>query len=312
MQCIFPQAPTTPERQISNPYYGKAFCEPNQFKVAIDRCDGGYKSCDIAIDIYKDLNRLLENFSESISNWAEASQRKIHLSKEFKTNKAAWLESIQATAKLAQRSDDIAICIKSKVIDRLATFKKSKYEKSLGRPKKIKEFEKSFKKIQQPWVTLLDRINEAKQAYYRSSGQLREAKQRENAIKTDVGSFDDEKEKVKDCVRKYENKTEKHKNEYTKLIDELQRRRVQYETDMFKVLEETDTFERSRLNEFKSIFIALQQATSLENDTRHTEMFQSFQKAIDTHNADEDIKYFNDHYGSEKKATWPVFEPLND
>ncbi|CAF1334608.1 unnamed protein product [Rotaria sordida] len=125
MQCILPQSQTIPEKYLSNPWHGKGFCEPNQYKSAIDRYEGGHKSCDLSIEIYKELVKVLEHCSESL---------------QFGTTKTAWIESIQAVEKLAERNEDITKNIQHNVIDKMITYKNSKYEKSFLHMKKVKEF----------------------------------------------------------------------------------------------------------------------------------------------------------------------------
>ncbi|CAF4516912.1 unnamed protein product, partial [Rotaria magnacalcarata] len=107
-QCILPQSSTTPERFLSNPYYGKAFCESDQYKVAINRCEDGFASCELALEMLKDLVNELQRCSESLRKWSDRSQNKITLSKEFKTNRIVWLEAVKAIEKLAERNDDLA------------------------------------------------------------------------------------------------------------------------------------------------------------------------------------------------------------
>ncbi|CAF4281295.1 unnamed protein product, partial [Rotaria sordida] len=156
VQCILPQSQTTPEKCLSNPWHGKGFCESNQYKSAIDRCEGGHKSCDLSIEIYKELVKVLEHCSESLRQWSLISQRKIVQSKEFGTTKIAWIESIQAVEKSAERNEDITENIQHNVIDKMIAYKNSKYEKSFLHMKKVKEFEKDFKKVQKPWLELLN------------------------------------------------------------------------------------------------------------------------------------------------------------
>ncbi|CAF1104084.1 unnamed protein product [Rotaria sordida] len=312
VQCILPQGQTTPEKCLSNPWHGKGFCEPNQYKAAIDRCEGGHKSCDLGIEIYKDLVKVLENCSESLRQWSLTSQRKIVQSKEFGTTKVTWIESIKAFEKLAERNDDITENIQHNVIDKMIAYKNSKYEKSFRRVIKVKEFEKDFKKIQKSWSELLDKINEAKQEFHHASHKLHQAKQSENVTKTDVSSTDEDKKKAKDNVAHYESVTERRKSTYSKLIKDMKEKQPDYEENMFKILSRTDDFERDRLNQFKSLFGALQEAVSIEKDTRHNEMSDLLKKAIDKYDINNDIQFFNQHYGRETKTKWPVFEDVHE
>ncbi|CAF2649547.1 unnamed protein product, partial [Rotaria sp. Silwood2] len=310
--CISPQNQTTPEKCLSNPWHGKGFCEPNQYKAAIDRCEDGHKSCDLGIEIYKDLVKVLELCSQSLRTWSSRSQQKVAQSKEFGTTRTAWFESIQAIEKLAERNEDITTNIQQNVIDKMTAYKKSKYEKSFLHVKKVKEFEKEFKKAQKQWLELLDKINEAKQEFHYASRKLHRAKRAENAITTDLGKTDEEKKTVKDSVDHYELETESCRKKYSKLIKDMEVQQPTYEQEMFKILARTDDFERDRLNQLKLMFNALQEAISIEKDTRHTEMSVLFKKAMAKQDINNDIEFFNKHYGRETKTKWPVFEDVHE
>lgn len=312
MQCILSQNQTTPERCLSNPWYNKGFCEHNQYKAAIDRCEGGYKSCELGIEIFKELAQIFKNFSDSLHQWSTASQTKIGQSKEFGTTRKAWIESIRAVENLAEIHENINENIQKNVIDEMSTYKNSKYEKSFRHVKKIKEFEKDFKKVHKPWLELLDKINDAKQAFHRASRRSHQAKRQLNAIESDLGSSDEEKQKGKDNVDYYEKETQKHKKKYSNLIEEMKEKQTSYEQSMFKVLERTDEFERARLDHLKLTFKALLQATSVEQDACHRKVFSNFKTAIDSHDIDADIQYFNKHFGRETKTKWPAFEDIHE
>ncbi len=312
MQCILSQNQTTPEKTLSNPWFGKGFCEPHQYKAAIDRCEGGYRSCETNIEIYKDLAKILEHNAAAIRHWSTSSQKQIIQSKEFGTNRKACIESIRACEKLAEREEDLARGIQQNVIEKMTTYKNEHYGKSFIHVKAIKQFEKDFKKVQKSWLELLDKISDAKQAYHDARRKLQHAESAENVIKTDVGSADEQKKKAKTSVENRKTEMEHCKNKYNKLIDDMNSKQPVYEKDMFDILKKTDEFEEKRLNHFKSTFTALKEATSITNDTRHTEMSKAFEVAIEGHKIDDDIKFFNRHYGRDTKTKWPVFEDLTE
>ena len=312
MQCILSQNQTTPEKTLSNPWHGKGFCEPHQYKAAIDRCEGGYRSCEIGIDIYKDLAKVLEHNAEALRQWSTSSQKQIAQSKEFGTNRKSWIASVRAFEKLAERDVDIAHGIQQNVIEKMTTYKNAHYGKSFIHVKTIKQFEKDFKKVQKSWLELLDKISDAKQAFHEAQRKLKSAENRENVTNSDVGSSDEEKKKAKTTVDNRKQDMEHCKNKYNRLIVDMNSKQPVYEKDMFDILKKTDDFEKNRLDHFKSIFMALKEASSITNDTRHAEMSKAFDEVIDTHKTDDDIKFFNQHYGRDTKTKWPVFEDLDE
>jgi hypothetical protein len=312
VHCILPQSQTTPEKTLSNPWFGKGFCEPHQYKAAIDRCEGGYRSCELGIDMYKDLAKLLESHATAIRHWSTSSQKHIIQSKEFGTNRKSWIESVRAVEKIAERNDDIATSIHQNVVEKMVAYKTNHYVKSFIHVKSIKQYEKEFKKVQKSWLELLDKINDAKQAFHEAQRKLQHAEDSENVTKTDVGSSDELKKKLKTSVDHRKTDTDTCRKRYSKLIDEMKEKQPIYEEDMFKILKKTDDFEEERLAHFRLMFTALQVATSTTNDTRHAEMHKAFEVAINGQNISDDIAYFNKHYGRETKTKWPVFEELTE
>ena len=109
MQCsvFFHKDKTTPERILSNPWYDKGFCEPQQYKAAIDRYKGGYESCELFIDIFSERAKIERNYVADLEKWAATSIKEISQSKEFGTNKKAWIESIRASKQIADTHTDI-------------------------------------------------------------------------------------------------------------------------------------------------------------------------------------------------------------
>jgi hypothetical protein len=81
---------------------------------------------------------------------------------------------------------------------------------------------------------------------------------------------------------------------------------------MLEILKRTDDFETKRLEHFKSIFAALQEATLIDHETHDKEMREAFTAAIGEHDSAKDIAYFNLNYGSGKHTKWPDFEEYKE
>jgi len=306
------QGQTTPEKTLSNPWSGKGFCDPHQYKSAIDRAEGGYKSCELGIEMFKRLHKITEQYSAAIREWSTSSQKQIAESKESGTTRKAWLECVRTVEKLAEHNDHIADGIQKKVVEKMTKFKTEDYGKSFIHVKKIKDFEHDFKKIQKPWLEFLDKINDAKQAYHDSTRKLRHAEAADRIIQSDVGSTDDQKKKVKTSVEKRKSDTKDYEEKYQRLISDSEKRRESYEKDMFDILARTDAFERKRLEHFHSMFDALKDATLVDNKEHNDKLVTKFNEAIEGHKIDADIDFFHKHYGNKTESKWPVFEDLKE
>ena len=159
-----PQGLTTPDKILANPLGGKGFCDTQQYRVALERCSDGHQSVELGIEINEDLTKILRKFSKSIREWSTRSQKKINESKESRTAKASWRNNVLAVEKLVERNDQIVEAIEQKVVKPMMTFKNDQYGKKLIHIRKVKEFEKEFKKVHSHWSEHIDKMNEAKQS----------------------------------------------------------------------------------------------------------------------------------------------------
>jgi hypothetical protein len=232
MQCIFPQGQTTPERILSNPWYDKGFCEPNQYKAALDRCKGGYESCELFINIFSERARIERDYIADLKKWSATSIKEISQSKEFGTNKKAWMDSIRASEEIANTHTDIVQRLQDNVIDKMVTFKKDNYGKSILHVKKIKEFDHDFEQAQKSWIKLLDKINKAKKDYHDAHRLLKKAETAEKIIESDRGAEDEQKTKVKLSVSTYKKESEALKSKYKQYIEDMTNARPNYENAM--------------------------------------------------------------------------------
>lgn len=303
MQCILPQGQTTPERVLSNPWYQKGFFEPQQYQAAIDRCQGGHNGCDLFIEIFRDRAEIEQQYASAVEKWAVTSEKHIVGSKEFGSNKKAWIESIRASKELAAVHSDIAQRIKETVVDKMTAYKKENYGKSIVHVKKIKEFEHDFEQAQKSWLKLKDRISKAKKELEDAEKQFRKAERAEKIIDSDRGIDEAEKKQIKLSVDSYRKQTEASKSKHDQLLVELENARPGYERAMVEVLERTHTFERKRLEQIKILLTAFHQALIIDKDPHLATMSELFTKAINLHDVERDIDWWNSHYGNGSNCT---------
>ena len=312
MQCILPQGQTTPERALSNPWYDKGFCEPHQYRAAIDRCKGGYESCELFIDIFSERAKIERNYVADLKKWATASIKDISQSKEFGTNKKAWIEAIRASEEIGTTHADLVQRLQENVIDRMVSYKKDNYGKSILHVKKIKDFERDFERAQRTYLKVLDKISKAKKEYHDAHRLLKKAETAEKIIDSDYGAEPEQKKKLKLSVDTYRKQAEALKSKYQQYITDMTNLRPSYQDSMKEVLDRTHAFEHKRLTHFKDSIAALQQALVIGDDAHLKQMSLSFIEALKTHNAEEDIQWWNAHFGSDTNTAWPTFEEAKD
>ena len=312
MQCILPQGQTTPERILSNPWYDKGFCEPHQYRAAIDRCKGGYESCDLFVEIFSERARIERDYIASLEKWSASSIKEISQSKEFGNNKKAWIESIRASTEISKTHVDLNKRLQENVIDKMVAFKKENYGKSILHVKKFKEFERDFENVQKPWTKLLEKINKAKKCYHDSQQKLKQAEKAQKFIESDHGAEEEEKTKAKLSVSSYKKESESSKSKYQQYIEEMKNSRPNYENAMKDVLDRTHAFERKRLTQFKTLITALQLALAIDKDPHLAETAGLFAKSLASHDTEKDIQWWNEHYGSDTNTAWPSFEDVKN
>ena len=308
VHCVMPQNQTTPEKTLSNPFFGKGFCEPGQYKSAIQRCETGYHSLEMGIDMYKSLQKVFETFSTGLEDWAKSSIKEVSNSKESGCNKLALLKSIRAVEELKTSNDEIVNGIKTDVVGKMNDFKNTHYGKSFLRVRQIREFEKEFKKTQETWIDCLKKISEAKQTYHDAAKKLDSAEGALKVTQSDVGSSPEDKKKAEKSVQRYTEDKKSCLKKYESALKDMEPKRVTYEEKMLKTLKETDDFETKRLEHFKSIIESLQKSIVIQRTDFDKKLNDEFAAAVKEHNSVKDIEFFNENYGSGKKTVWPVFE----
>lgn len=309
MQCIMPQNLTTPDKLLGNPMC-KSFLEPSQYRCVIDRCNDGYELLNLNIEIDDDLLKIFKKFSKSIRDWSDRSKKKVSNSKEGRTTKAAWRDSIATMEKYADRNDAIADAIEQKVLKNLKVFQTNNYGKNLIHVKKSKDLEKQFKRAQTPWTETLDKITDAKHAYHEAKRKLNQAKEVEEVATTDVGSTDEQKRKASNNVERRRKEVETCIQKHDSLIDDIEPKKDRYIKEMKSVLGKANDFERERLEQFRTSFTALQETLLIETDKYQKSIQEAFTNAINLQDINKDIEEFGRLCGTEINCKWPSFEKV--
>ena len=134
------------------------------------------------------------------------------------------------------------------LIPKLRQWRKDNYEKSLVHYKITKEFEKDFMDVQKSWTKLLDKISDAKKAYYAASKAAKLADDAERA------ASEEQRRKLADKAEVARREVGFAKIKYEQAINEAKEQKPRYEKAMTDVFERTQAFEKKRLEFFKDTF----------------------------------------------------------
>ena len=253
--------------------------------------------------MFKSLVELEARHAAEKRHWAAACLTQIRQSKEFGTNKSTWIKCIQAVELTAKRHDALSKIIQQNVVDKMVTYKHDNYARSFLQIKVTKDFEKQFKAAQKGWIKALHELDQAQQTYHECKRKLKDAELSDGYVRSNDGSTDEEKAQVHRLVEKRKKDAESQKRRYEQLNEDLEKKRPAYEKSMTDILDRMHEFERKRGNHFKLTFIALQDALEEETEGNSAEISTAFENAIASHDIEKDIKYWNQHYGSDTKTS---------
>lgn len=150
---------------------------------------------------------------------------------------------------MADVHGSLSTSLTDSLIPKLRQWRKDNYEKSLIHYKKTKEFEKEFLDAQKSWSKLLEKIAEAKSAYYSACKTAKTADESERNAATD-----EQRRKFADKVEVAKREADSAKTKYAQMINEGREQRPRYIAAMKEVFERTQAFEKKRLDFFKETF----------------------------------------------------------
>ncbi len=284
MHCIQSQSETTPELTLSNPWSPKSICDPNQYQAAIERCESGCNSCGVFIDIFEQRVMIERDYVAAIHKWSTAAEKKIQHLAEFGTNKRAWLDSIRASELIAKSHNDIAEGIQRNVVDTMMSYERENYSMSILR------------------------IKRAKKSYHEACRKLKKAEAAENSRKSDTSASKEQKNDVAGADSAYSKELMVLRCEYKKLFDEMENSRPAYENSMKEILNRMNHIERQRLGLFKVLLNAFHDAVNIERNLYLTKMSTDMKKAIESHDIEGDLQFWQHYYASDAHNSWPLFE----
>ncbi|CAF0919669.1 unnamed protein product [Didymodactylos carnosus] len=304
---------TTPELLLSNPWYGKGFFEPNQYKVSIERCNNGYHSCELFLKFIEQRIKIERDYMAELKKWSLTCQKEISRSQDYGTNKSTWSASIVAGEQHFYTHSQIAKDLQENVLDKMTQYRKDNYGKSVLHIKKAKEFEKDFEQAQRSWLKLLQKIDDTKKLYQETKKKLKKFELADKIIQSDTGTSDEQKRKAKDQVDTLKKECTAQESKYKQLIEDMKNQRPNYEKEMTNVLNRTHDFEKKRSNFFKQMFQEYHDALYPNKpDENLAGASQKFLNELKKHNVENDIAWWNKVYGSDTNTQWPEFEELKD
>lgn len=304
MSCISPQNATTPERLLSNPFYGKNFFDEGQYRVAVDRYEQGANAIDSLIKNLENFIKILERQSEKLRVWSKEVDQDIRSTSEHGTTKKALIGATAAMGLLAEPSESFAKALREKVLRDLFEFKSSTYGKSSHFLSTKNDFEKEFRKVQKLWISLLKDYEQNKEKLTEAKKKKDTAQRMEHLMTSDIARDENKFKQVQELLSKRKEKVlelEKIDEEFVKRIE---KKKPEYVEQMTKILERILEIERKRLEKFNQVLESLKNLSDFKQYSNYQKIIQKFTEAIEEQNINSDLKHWNEHFGSETKFPW--------
>ncbi|CAF1017315.1 unnamed protein product [Didymodactylos carnosus] len=296
-----------PEHLLSNPWFGKGFFEPGQYKVAIERFKGGYDSCKLFLKCVEQRVKIEHDYAADLKKWSHTWQKEIQRCQEYGTTKQTWLASIVAGEQYFYTHSEIAKNLHENCIEKMLQYEKENYDKS--HIKHVKEFEREFEEAQKSWLKLLQKIDAAKKMYRESKYKLKTYEAVGEILQSESSVSDEQKRRAKDLVDIRKKESTSQESKYKQLIGEMQNQRPNYEKEMTDLLNQTHDLEYKRKSFFKMMFQEYHDALfSTRLDETLTKASSDFKELLNHHDATLDVKWWNKTYGSDTNTQWPTFD----
>lgn len=298
-----------PEAFATNSAYGRGFFEPGAYSVALKRCENGHDLAQQLADMFDERAQLELSYTNQLRAWSRKWHSELVKSQEYGTNKVVWDQTVTAGEQMADVHGSLSTSLTDSLIPKLRQWRKDNYEKSLIHYKKTKEFEKEFLDAQKSWSKLLEKIAEAKSAYYSASKAVKTAHESERNANND-----EQRRKFADKAEVAKREAESAKTKYAQMINEAGEQRPRYVAAMKEVFERTQAFEKKRLEFFKETFEEYAKLLEAATNTNVIleKMNNDYKTTLNTHNAEQDLAWWDQNYGTETNSRWPEYEEYRD
>lgn len=302
-------ATSGPEAFANNSAYGRGFFEPGAYSVALKRCENGHDLAQQLADMFDERAQLEMSYTNQLRAWSRKWHSELVKSQEYGTNKTVWDQTVTTGEQMADVHGSLSTSLTDSLIPKLRQWRKENYEKSLIHYKKTKEFEKEFLDAQKSWSKLLEKLAEAKSAYYAACKTVKTADESERHATTD-----EQRRKFADKSEVAKREADSAKTKYAQMINEAREQRPRYMAAMKEVFERTQAFEKKRLDFFKETFEeyskTLEAATSA--NVILEKMNNDYKACLNTHNSEQDLAWWDQNYGTETNSRWPEFEEYRE
>lgn len=288
----------------------KNFWEINGYKRTLKRVDEGYELNTKLIEMLQERSKLEDAYAKSLKQWSKKWKKYLDSeTTEYGTTLDDWYSLLKTGDDSAEIHFDLCKKIGSSSIHKIRQWITDNYQKHILTIFIKKQFQEEFEEAQKPWAKSYEKMMKAKKDYYSSIKLAKSAEQTAKFSQSSSDKSEDQKRKLQQDAELAKSEQEKARERYQDEVHAMDLSKERYETNMRKVFQKTQNFEKARKEFFHEIFsefhtFLLEQV----RDPRHLDILKEYNDSLTTFNADIDLKMWSESKGADMDPTWPIFE----
>ncbi|XP_063906350.1 protein kinase C and casein kinase substrate in neurons protein 1 isoform X3 [Zophobas morio] len=285
-----------------------SFWEPGNYKKTTKRIEDGYKLCTELITLVNERAEIEKAYAKNLKTWSKKWNDSIEKGPEYGTTEAAWKGVLVEADRRCDLHTKIRDCLVNDVINKIKTWQKDAYHKSMMNIKEKKDMDDAFKKAQKPWSKLLQKVEKAKNDYHTACKTEKSAANQERNAAGDSSFSVDQVKKMQDRVQKSKEEVQKCKEKYEAALQEINQYNPKYMEDMTVVFDKCQEMEAQRLNFIKGTLFDIHKYLNISQDPTLQQIYEELYHTINNADFEKDLKWWSNNHGVNMAMNWPQFE----
>ncbi|XP_015237219.1 PREDICTED: protein kinase C and casein kinase substrate in neurons protein 1-like [Cyprinodon variegatus] len=288
-----------------------SFWEVGNYKRTVKRIDDGNRLCNDLMNCIQERAKIEKAYAQQLTDWSKRWRQLVDKGPQYGSVEQAWVAMMGEAEKVSDLHTDMKNQLMNIDFEKVKNWQKDSYHKQMmGGFKETKEAEEGFKKAQKPWAKKLKEVEVAKKSYHMACKEEKLAATREANIKGE-GTTPAEQRKIQDKLDKCKQDSQKTKEKYEKVLDELNNCTPQYMENMEQVFNQCQQFEEKRLSFLREVLLDVKRHLDLTENQNYVTIYRDLERAITSASPEEDLKWFSNIHGPGMHMNWPRFEEYN-
>ncbi|KAK3520853.1 hypothetical protein QTP70_034430 [Hemibagrus guttatus] len=171
------------------------------------------------------------------------------------------------------------------------------------------DFEMGFARAQKPWAKRIKKLEKAKAAFHKACRKEHMAREREAHAQGENPDITIEKQrKIQDEREIAQQKTQKVRARYEKVLEEVTRYAPRYMEEMESIFDQSQEEERKRISFLKQAFLSIHRHLDVTNNESVKAVYNELHDALMAINDQEDLRWWKNTHGPGMPTDWPQFQ----